>query len=254
MDRRFILFLLGACFANAAWAGWPGEARITQLAHDVQAIEASGKTRRVSIHATLSPGSTIRTGNDSRAELTIGDEITIRLAANTQLTLEVNPGNFDLKKGAVLAQASKWARGAKISAGGAAASIGGATAMIEYHPGVCKFLVLEGTARLYRPAHLGDSVLIGPGQMVIGDPDSPVSDPVDFDIARFVATSHFIVDLPALRSQPLIAAEIQKQRREKSEKTLIDTNLVIFGGGTLVSLVNPAQLKRPPAPKGQKEE
>jgi ferric-dicitrate binding protein FerR (iron transport regulator) len=254
MDRRFILLLLGACFVNATWAGWPGEARITQLAHDVQAIHASGQTRRVSIHATLAPGSTIRTGDDSRAEVTIGDEIAIRLAANTELRLNMKPGNFDLKKGAVLAQASKWARGAKISAGSAAAAIGGVTAMIEHHPGVCKFLVLEGMGRLYRPAHLGDSVLIGPGQMVIGNPDSPVSDPVDFDIARFVATSHFTVDLPALRSQPLIAAEIQKQRREKSEKTLIDTNLVIFGGGTLVSLVDPAQLKRPPAPKAQKEE
>jgi hypothetical protein len=55
-------------------------------------------------------------------------------------------------------------------------------------------------------------------------------------------TSHFIVDFPPLPSQQLIATETKKQAREKSKKVLIDTNLVIFGGGTLVSLVDPAKL------------
>ena len=113
--------------------------------------------------------------------------------------------------------------------------------MIEYHPGVCKFLVLEGTARLYRPGHLGDSVLVQAGQMVIGNPNAAVSDPVDFDIARFVRTSRFIVGLPALRSESSIVLEAQKQQHEKSKKTLVETNLVIFGGGTRVSLVGQAQ-------------
>ena len=186
-------------------------------------------------------------------ELSLGDEIAIRLAANTALTFGAKPGTFDLKEGAVLGHASKKAGGAKISLGNTAAAIGGATAMIEHHPGSCKVLVLEGTGRIYRPAHVGDSVLVGPGQMVIGNPNAPVSDPVDFDIARFIATSHFIVDLPALRSQGSIAAEIRKQQREKSEKTLIDTNLVIYGGGTLVSLVDPAKLNAAPAPKEKQE-
>jgi hypothetical protein len=64
---------------------------------------------------------------------------------------------------------------------------------------------------------------------------------VDFDIARFVKTSRFVVDLPPLRSEKLIAAESQKQQQEKSKKTLIDTNLVIFGGGTRVSVLGQAQ-------------
>jgi hypothetical protein len=73
--------------------------------------------------------------------------------------------------------------------------------------------------------------------MVIGNPDATVSDPVDVDIGRFITTSRFITDFPPLRSEKSILAEGQKQQREKSRKTLIDTNLVIFGGGTLVSLV-----------------
>jgi hypothetical protein len=100
---------------------------------------------------------------------------------------------------------------------------------------------LEGTGRLYRPGHVGDSVLVGPGQLVMGNPNAAVSDPADFDIARFVKTSRFIVDLPSLRSEKLLAAESQKQQQEKSKKTLIDTNLVIFGGGTRVSVLGQAQ-------------
>jgi hypothetical protein len=75
----------------------------------------------------------------------------------------------------------------------------------------------------------------------MGNPNAAVSDPADFDIARFVKTSRFIVDLPSLRSEKLIAAESQKQQQEKSKKTLIDTNLVIFGGGTRVSVLGQAQ-------------
>jgi hypothetical protein len=75
--------------------------------------------------------------------------------------------------------------------------------------------------------------------MVIGNPNAAVSDPVDFDISRFTKTSCLISDFPPLRSEHSIVAEGQKQQREKSKKTLIDTNLVIFGGGTRMSLVGP---------------
>jgi hypothetical protein len=113
--------------------------------------------------------------------------------------------------------------------------------MIEYNAGVYKFLVLEGTARLYRPGHLGDSVLVRAGQMVFGNPEAALSDPVDVDIDRFMKTSRFITDFPPLRSEKSIVAESQKQQREKSNKILIDTNLVIFGGGTQVSAVGQVQ-------------
>jgi hypothetical protein len=248
---RLAVVLLGIWLVDAVWAGLPADARVTRRARDVRQIDASGKESRVLLYATIAPGSTIRTGKDSSAEVDLGEELVVRLGANTSLSIDSKPGTLELKNGAVLVQASKRAHGAKVSAGNTTAAIGGATAMFEHHPGMCKFLVLEGIGRLYRPAYVGDSVLAGPGQMVIGNPDSAVSDPVDFDIARFIATSRFIVDFPALRSQASIAAEIQNQRREKSEKTLIDTNLIIYGGGTLVSLVDPAQLKATSKPKAQ---
>jgi hypothetical protein len=79
--------------------------------------------------------------------------------------------------------------------------------------------------------------------MVFGRPEAALSDPVDFDLDRFLKTSRFITDFSPLRSRTLMANQIEKQQRQKSKKGLIDTNLVIFGGGTLVSLVDPAQLE-----------
>jgi hypothetical protein len=165
----------------------------------------------------------------------------VRLAAHTAFDFYHGTRGLDLKVGAALVQAPKDANGATIHMGSVAGAVGGTTVMIEYHPGVYKFLVLEGTGRLYRPGHLGDSILVHAGQMVIGNPDSAISDPVDVDIGSFMATSHLITDFPALRSEKSILAESQKQQREKSKKTLIETNLVIFGGGTQVSLVDQGQ-------------
>ena len=223
---------------NAASAS---QARITRVTNHVQLVRPMTAARSASINGVVDQDTIIRTGISSGAELTFPDETVVRLAANTSFSFKNGTHDLSLGEGAALVQAPKSANGAKIHAGTVASAITGTTAMIEYHPGVYKFLVLEGTGRLYRPGHLGDSVLVGPGQFVMGNPNAAVSDPVDFDIARFVKTSRFVVDLPPLRSEKLIAAESQKQQKEKSKKTLIDTNLVIFGGGTRVSVLGQAQ-------------
>ena len=219
----------------------PSEARVTRVNNSVQLLHPMRAPRPARLNDIVDQETVVRTDKDSHAELTFSDETVVRLAANTAFSFKNGTRDLDLAEGAVLVQASKSANGATIHAASFAAAITGTTVMIEYRPGVCKFLVLEGTGRLYRPGRLGDSVLVGPGQMVIGNPSAAVSEPVNFDIARFVKTSGFLVGLPPLRSKSSIAFEAQKQQREKSKKTLIETNLVIFGGGTRVSLVGQAQ-------------
>jgi hypothetical protein len=150
--------------------------------------------------------------------------------------------NLELKEGTMLLQAPRNAKDAKIHAAGFVAALTGTTTVLESYPTHYKVLVLEGTGRLYRPSHLGDSILVEAGQMVFGQPNAALSDPVDFDIGRFLKTCRFIVDFRPLRSATSLASESQKQQKEKSQKNLIDTNLVILGGGTVVSLVDPAQI------------
>lgn len=217
------------------------EARVTQVNNYVQLSHPTRALQRASVNDVVEQEAVVQTRKDSHAELTFSDKTVVRLAANTSFNFKNGTHDLNLGEGSVLVEAPKSANGATIHAGSVAAAIRGTTVMIEYHPGVCKFLVLEGIGRFYRPGHLGDSVLVGSGQMVIGNPGVAVSDPVNFDIARFVKTSGFLVGLPPLRSKSSIAFEAQKQQREKSKKTLIETNLVIFGGGTRVSLVAQAQ-------------
>lgn len=237
----FITITASLAFPSQLNAASANEARVTRVKNHVQLEDSKNAARRASVNDMVHEETVVRTANASLGELTFSDETVVRLAARTGFDFNRGVRGLNLKEGAMLVQAPKEANGATIHAGSVAAAVAGTTAMIEYHAGVYKFLVLEGTARLYRPGHLGDSVLVRPGQMVFGNPEAAVSDPVDVDIDRFMKTSRFITNFPPLRSEKSIVAESQKQEREKSNKTLVDTNLVIFGGGTQVSLVGQGQ-------------
>jgi len=215
------------------------EARVTAIIHDVHLLSTNAAQRPAGLKDEVPEGTAVRTGGDSRTELTFDNQIVARLNANALFNVK-RRSDCDLIQGAVLIQAPKGVNAVRIHAAGVALAISGATAVLEHQPGVFKVLFLEGTGRLYRPGYLGDSVLVQPGQMVFGNPNAALSDPVDFDVDRFVKTCRLIRNFPPLQSEKLIAAASQQQQREKSRKILIDTNLVIFGGGTAVTLVNPA--------------
>jgi FecR protein len=248
MNRQLRLLVLITIIASLAMA-FPGrldaastnEARVTRVKNYVQLGDSKNTGRRALVNDIVHGETIVRTGDGSRGEVTFSDETVVRLAAHTAFDFSHGTRGLNLGEGAVLVQAPKEANGATIHAGSVAAAVAGTTVMIEYHPGFYKFLVLEGTARTYRPGHLGDSVLVGPGQMVFGNPESALSDPVDVDIDRFMKTSRFITDFPPLHSAKSIVAESRKQQREKSTKNLADTNLVIFGGGTQVSVTDQGQ-------------
>src|SRR5881394_3105083 len=220
VNRQLLLPFLALVIMTWSLASWPpsvrgslspDEARVTRVNNYVQLLHPMRAPRQASLNEIIDEETTVRTGKTpSRAELIFSDETVVRLAANTAFSFKNGTHDLNLGEGAALVQAPKSANGAKIHADTVASAITGTTAMIEYHPGVYKFLVLEGTGRLYRPGHPGDSVLVGPGQLVMGNPNAAVSDPVDFDIARFVKTSRFMVGLPPLRSEKLVAAESQK--------------------------------------------
>ena len=209
--------------------------------HDVNLVTPEGTAKPVAANDKITDGASVQTGADSRVEVTFVDQTIARLGANTVCSFKDGTRNLDLSDGVMLLQVPKKARGARIRAAGIAAAVGGTTVVFEYHAEVYKFLTLEGTSRLYRPGHLGDSVLVRAGQMVIGKPNAPLSDPVDFDVGRLLKTSRFITDFPPLYSEQLMAHASEKQQKAKSKKALIDTNLVIFGGGTNVTLVKPTQ-------------
>jgi len=232
---------LATWFPSRLNAASTNEARIKRVKNHVRLADSKNAPRQASVNDIVRQATVVQTGNGSRAELGFSDETVVRLAAHTAFDFDRGTRGLNLRDGAVLIQAPRNANGVTIHAGSVTATVAGTTVMIEYRSGSYKLLVLEGTARSYRPGHLGDSVLVRAGQMLFGNPEAALSDPVDVDIDRFMKTSVFVTDFPPLPNEKLIMTESQKQQHEKSNKTLIGTNLVIFGGGTQVSVVGQEQ-------------
>jgi hypothetical protein len=62
------------------------EARVTQAIHNVQLVAPDAASRPASVNGNVRPGTAVRTGNDSRAELTFTDRTLARLGANSVLS------------------------------------------------------------------------------------------------------------------------------------------------------------------------
>lgn len=213
------------------------EVRITAIVKEANLVTNDAARQAASIGDAVRIGNEIITGVDSRAELTFENKAVARLSANAALTLK-SENVLELSRGALLLDFPGNTKG-KVQAGAISVVVGRATALLEYEPTVFKFLVLEGTARLYRPAKLGDSILVRAGQMVFGNANASLTDPVDFDIERFVKTCPLIQNFASLENERAIAAANQRQQRDKSKKRLLGTNLIMFGGGSTVSVVDP---------------
>ena len=240
--RLAALFLLTfAVILSSALARSPKSAQITRTVHEVSTAHGKSQAQPAQPNDPIGMGDEVQTGPASAAEMNFADKTIVRLGSNSRFALDRDGRGFRLAEGSLFLQVPKGAAEARINIFGAVASVKATTALCEYHGGVYKFLVLQGIGRIYRPGHFGDSVLVRPGQMAIGKPEAPVSNPVDFDIGRFLKTSRFIVNCPPLGSAALMARESEKQERQKLKRVLIETNLVIFGGGTQVSLLDPGK-------------
>ena len=222
-------------------AGVLREARVTQVVKDVKILGAQTAPRPATTSDTIRGDTAVRTGVESRAELTFGDLTIARLGANTMFSFNESSRTVELANGAILLRVPKGSGGAKIQTAAVTAAITGTTVIAEYHRNsYAKYLALEGTMRVYLKGVLGESVLLHAGQMMILNPNATrLPEPVDFDLERLLKTSLFIQGFRPLPSVPLLADEQRQQLDLKAAGELIDTNLVIFGRGTLVTMTDP---------------
>ena len=221
------------------------EARVSQVIKDVKLLPAQAAPRPAAISDEVRDGTAVRTGIQSRAELTFTDQTLARLGANTIFSFREGTRNLELNGGVILLRVPKNAGGAQIHTSAVTAAITGTTVMLEYHPNAyIKFIVLEGTGRMMRKDHVGESVLVHAGQMLIVNPKATsLPDPVDVDLERLTKTSALLSrEFAPIQSMNLIAQQIQAQTALKAQKVLLDTNLVIFGGGTAATLVATTEL------------
>lgn len=192
------------------------EARVTQIVSDVKLLPQQAAPRPAVVNDSVRSGTAVRTGTQSRSELTFTDLTITRLGADTIFSFEEGTRTMDLRDGAILFQVPKDSGGATIRTTAVTAAITGTTGIGEFHPATAshpqpfsKWLCLEGIFRLILPN--GQSVELGPGKMVTTDGKtfSPV---VSFDIGVVMKTSLLVngFDTP-LASLPLILIEQERQ-------------------------------------------
>src|SRR6266446_5357119 len=111
--------------AASASAAQLKEARVTQVVNDVKLLPGQAAPRPAVVNDNLRSGTAVRTGADSRTELTFTDLTLARLGANTIFSFNEGTRTLDLGSGTVLFQVPKGAGGAKITTAAVTAAITG---------------------------------------------------------------------------------------------------------------------------------
>jgi len=195
-------------------------ARVTQVIKDVKLLGAQGAQRSAAISDDVREGTAVRTGMDSRAELTFTDLTITRLGANTVFSFNAGARQLDLGGGAVLVEVPRNAAAVKINTAAVTAAITGGTALFEYHKGMpAKLLILEGKGQFCSKIHPDECVTVGPGEMAMMTIDGRITQPTKFNAKLVMSTSKLIVGFPPLANEALILEVIEQQQAEQSGGT-----------------------------------
>jgi hypothetical protein len=197
------LVLLGAFAIGSATllVGAQGkQARVTQLVQDVRLLTSRSGSRPANLNDTVTENTAVRTGTDSRAELTFADQTLARVGANTVFSFGDGAKDFDLNSGAMLLAAPKSSGTLHVNTAGATAAISGFTALFEsHHKGWSKFIILEGTACVKHSRRRGeDCIVLHGGEMLLLDPNGRFTDKKKVDVEKVVATAGLIKKMHTL--------------------------------------------------------
>jgi FecR protein len=207
-----LFWLVGA--AHFVTADQLQQARVSQVIQDVRLLEAQGAPRPAVVNAKVTQGMGVRTGVESRAELTFTDLTITRLGANTIFSFKQGARELDLTSGAVLLEVPPKAPAVKVSTSAVTAAVTGGTALFATGPPT-KFMVLEGTGTFYPAGHPERAVTVHGGEMMMMTANGRMTKPEKFDVKLVVETSRLIQDFPPLANLPLIMLVVNQQLAEQ---------------------------------------
>jgi hypothetical protein len=184
------------------------EGRVTWIIRDVKLLSSKSAARAAVVNDKVREGTGVRTGDDSRSELTFLDLTITRLGANTVFSFTGAGRNIELGSGSVLLSVPKDSGGAHMTTDAVTVGITGTTLTLETaRSGRNKLIVLEGGARLSLNRHPSESAYVRAGQMLDVPPGATkLPPPVDIDLDQFMKTSPLITGFPPLPRQGLISA------------------------------------------------
>src|SRR3984893_13507433 len=188
-------------------------ARVTQIIKDVKLLPGQAAPRPAAVNDNVNAGTAVRTGTESRTELTFADLTITRLGANTIFSFNEGTREIGLGGGAMLVQVPRGGAEVKIITAAITAGITGGTALFESHKGLpIKLLMLEGTGRFYRTGRPEAAVIVHGGEMVMMTLNGRITQPTKFNDALLYKTSKLITSFPELPNADLIAAVIEAQQ------------------------------------------
>jgi mannose-6-phosphate isomerase-like protein (cupin superfamily)/predicted secreted protein len=238
MNRVTVLVAAFTAAVAAVSSAAPfNEARVTHVVQDVQLLPDQAAARPAAVNDEVRDKTAVRTGVESRSELTFPDATLTRLGANTIFSFQDGTRSMELGGGALLLRVPKGSGGATIRTAAVTAAITGTTVMMEHHRGgYTKFVVLEGHARLTLNA-TGETQEVGPGEMMVVPPGATtLPDVVEVDLERLFRTAVLINGFPPLASLQLIERQIQEQQQRVASPTA-DEQSAAFSSGQQSLLV-----------------
>ena len=215
--HRFCFLL--ACFLILPCA-FADDPHVTQLVREVSLLPSGAPARRAILNETVRETTAVKTGGNSRAELTFADLTITRLGADTLYSFRNGGRRIELNDGSTLLRVPKDSRGATILSSAVTVGITGTTVIFEnIRGGASRLTVLEGTARLtlvrardqQRAVAAGQSLTVPPGATRLGDPSQ-------IDLSALMKTSPLIVGFRPLPSQNLINNAIRQQQQQQQQQ------------------------------------
>jgi hypothetical protein len=208
LARPFGVNLIAWCIFLSLVAARPSaqaeplqEARVSHVIKDVRLLATNAAPRPASVNDNVRQGTAVRTGADSRAELTFSDLTITRIGQNTVFSFKGGSREVTLDSGAILLQVPKGAEAAKIRTAAVTASITGGTALMNANSGYpTKLYIMEGTGELC--LNSGECVTAHGGEMVLED-NGQLAKPVKFNAKLLFKTSPLLTGFPPLPNEAL---------------------------------------------------
>ena len=214
---RVVLFafvMTGALIATFALSQTSEpEGHVTAIFHEVQLLPEQADPRPAAINDKVNNGTALRTGDDSRSELTFADLTITRLGENTIFSFNRAGRSVRLDSGSILLYVKKNSSGAEVATKAVTVGISGTTLIVDSTPqDGDNLMVLEGGARMTLKNHLDQSAFIQGGQMLrVPSGATKIPKPTNIRIEELLKTHPLLADLPLLPSQDLMLAVVQGQ-------------------------------------------
>src|SRR5687767_4419054 len=224
---KTITVLAAALAAGVAFAAPLTESTVTEIVKEVSVLPpGAANPAPARLNTLIKAPERVRTGAESRTELTAADRTITRIGANTVFSFETAGRVINLERGSILFHSPKGAGGGTIKSGGASAAILGTTLIVAAtENGGFKVIVLEGRARITSPN--GRRANLDEGQMVFVLPAGAGFSPVlNINLERLVAGSLLVGGFSReLPSAERINTAVKKQSRQIEKGRAVDTGI-----------------------------